>query len=169
VGRLLSRHASYGIPEYLIGVRSHADQLGFHANRGKRIIGPEKHGTIEIFKIAARINSQERQGPDLNHVEKVLTRSLATNLPNEKIKGTTRIAVSNALGLMARSKVARRDPLLIMSLVLTASTPPRLLDWIRGSAKARVRKRQAVLADWFASELRRQRHVSAERWARLNG
>jgi glycosyl transferase family 2 len=167
VGRLLCRYESCGIPDFLVGVRSHSDQLGFHANRGKRIVGPEKHGTIEILDIAARIIAEEGLGPDVDYTAKVLAHALATNLPNEKVHGSTRIIVSNVLRLMQSSKVARRDPLLLLSLLITASTPPGLLDWLRGSAKGVVRRRQIRDAEWFSSELDRQRKSGAERWGNL--
>src|SRR5260370_1536685 len=120
VGRLLARHGSCGIPHYLVGVRSHADQLGFHANRGRRIVGPEKHGTIEILNIADRLNADDRAAPPVAYTAKALARALATNLPQEKVRGSTRIAMSNAFGLMRKNAVARRDPGLLLSMVVTA-------------------------------------------------
>jgi glycosyltransferase involved in cell wall biosynthesis len=168
VGRVLARHGSCGIPKYLIGVRSHADQLGFHANRGRRIIGPEKHGTIEILDIAVKLNEDEKHAPALDYTARILTRALATNLPHEKVRGSTRIAVSNARGLMRKSAVARRDPILLLSVLITAATPSPVLDWLRGLAKSIIRRRYVRDAKWFSAELRRQRDSYADRWRELD-
>jgi hypothetical protein len=164
VGRLLSLYASYAIPEFLVGVRSHADQLGFHANRGRRIVGPEKLGTVEILDIAARLNSQQGEGPNLGHTAKVVAHSLATMLPIEKVHGSNRIVASSVVSLMRKSVVARRDPLLLFSLLMTVATPTLLLDLLRGSAKSIVRRRQARHAEWFSRELCRQKASAAAAW-----
>jgi glycosyltransferase involved in cell wall biosynthesis len=167
VGRLVSRHASYAIADFLVGVRSHGDQLGFHVNQGRRIVGPERHGTIEILDIAAEITSEFGTGPDLDYTAKLLTHGLATMLPIEKVHGNTRIVVSNAVRLMQKSPVARRHPLLLLSLLLTVLTPAHLLDWFRGRAKSVVRRRHLTYGDWFASEVRRQRNTCASQWRLL--
>jgi glycosyltransferase involved in cell wall biosynthesis len=164
VGRLLLHHASFGMAHTLTGVRAHSDQLGWHANRRQRIVGPEKHGTLEILDIVTKLNLEFGQGPDPKHTAKLMAHALATNLPNEKLKGSTRIAVANAIRLMRTSPIARHDPLLLTSLVVTTALPPRALNWIRKSAKSAVRQRQSSDAAWFSTELCRQRDSTADRW-----
>jgi glycosyltransferase involved in cell wall biosynthesis len=160
VGRLLLRHASYGIPEFLVGVRSHGDQLGFHANRRSRVVGPERHGTIEIIDVAARISPQVDASWLVDYAATEMARSLAFILPNERVNGSARIVVSNVVRLMRKSNVARRYPLLVLSLVISAATPPKLLDWARRSAKRLLRRRDVLTRDWFEAELDRQRALA---------
>ena len=167
VGRLLSRYASYGIADYLVAPRAHADQLGFHANRRQRIVGPEQHGTLEILDMVGKLNQEDSHGPDLDRTARTLARSLATNLPNEKVQGSTRIALNNALRLMRRSPAARRSPSLLLSVLVTIPTPPRTLDWLRSTMKAVIRRRHRREEEWFGSELRRQRARGEEWWTRV--
>ena len=167
VGRLLSRHASYGIADFLVAPRAHADQLGFHANRRERIVGPEQHGSLEILDMVDRLNLEEPPGPDLDRTARSLARSLATNLPNEKVQGSTRIALTNVLRLMRRSPAARRSPSLLLSVLVTMPTPPRALDWLRSTTKRVIRRRHRREKEWFESELRRQRARGEVRWARV--
>ncbi len=169
VGRLLSHHASYGIADFLVAPRAHADQLGFHANRRQRIVGAEKHGTIEVLDIVAKLNLDNGKGPDPDYTARLLAHALATNLPNEKLRGSTRIAVSNVYRLMRRSRVARGSPILLLSLIVTASAPPQILGWLRSTAKNMSRRRHSRAAEWFAAELSRQRDCAASRWRSLDG
>jgi glycosyltransferase involved in cell wall biosynthesis len=56
IGHIINRCDSYGIAEYLIAGRAHREQLGFYAIKGERIVGSEKHGTIELFGIFQRLS-----------------------------------------------------------------------------------------------------------------
>lgn len=167
IGRLLLDHASYGIADFLVAPRAHTDQLGFHANRRHRIVGPERHGTLEILDIVDKLNREKPRGPDPEYTARVLADGLATNLPNEKLRGSTRIAVGNALRLMQRSKAARLSPSLIASLIVTAATPPLALGWLRSVAKRTIRRPHGPEANWFGAELSRQREAAAGRWRQL--
>jgi hypothetical protein len=164
VGRLVSKHASFGIGSFLIAARAHADQLGFYANRRQRILGPERHGTIEVLDIAERLNRLELVGPNVLLTGRALADSLSTNLPNEKLKGNTRIALSSALGLMRVSRSARRSPKLLGGLAMTVMTPGRLLGWLRRVTKSIVRRGYGDEAYWYATEFARQQTIKRQLW-----
>lgn len=167
IGRLLSKHGSYAIADFLVAARAHADQLGFHANRGQRIVGPERHGTMEILDIAERLDSSGGEAANVDDTAQALARALATNLPNEKLRGSTRIAVSNAMRLMRRSSAARRSALPV-SMLVTASLPPATLDLVRRTTKGVIRRRQRREAASFTAEVDRQTRLSAEAWQKIS-
>ena len=163
VGRLLCHHGSYGIPDFLVAARAHSDQLGFHANRGHRIVGPERHGTMEILDMAERSRASGEPAPNFDKTAKALAYALATNLPNEKLRGSTRVAVSNAMQLMRRSSAARRT-ILPVSMIATAVLPPVALNWLHKTIKRAIRRLQQREAAWFALELDRQAGLAEDAW-----
>lgn len=158
VGRLLRCHESFGIAEPLVAVRAHDDQLGFHANRGKRIVGPERHQELEVMEIVAALSgdADAGDGPDEPLCERLMARALATNLPNERIRGSRRIAVENCTRYWARSQSARWYPLLWVALVACIALPRPVLigarDWLKWSARLRV----GSVNRWYVSEIQRQ-------------
>lgn len=51
IGKLLGTCKSFGIAEFLVGVRAHSAQLGFYAAKGQRIKKQEKFGPVEMYQI----------------------------------------------------------------------------------------------------------------------
>lgn len=133
VGRLLMSHDGLGLANILIGVRAHEDQLGFHVNRGERMVGPECHQEIEIWRIANELAKLSgKQGPNLANVQVAMTRALATNLPNEKIRGSSQIVWRNVVTWVRISPMARYSVklfvLCIVSMLFSKSSLERLKD-----------------------------------------
>jgi glycosyltransferase involved in cell wall biosynthesis len=82
VGSLLAQHASFGLSEYSVGVRSHQDQIIFRALKNKKIQMDGEHMNIELPQIYRSLIKKY----NIQNNEKRIITQLINNYPTVIIK-----------------------------------------------------------------------------------
>lgn len=150
VGRMLLTAASFAISDFLICVSAHGGLLGYSVNRGQHIHGTEKHGTLEYLEMVEEL-ATELEEPGLKRcVANQLSTALAITLPNEKIYGSTGIALSNALKFIGHNKHGGMSIMLWLSMGGVAVLPKAMLASLQRLAKALSRKKDRRIWEWYA-------------------
>jgi len=163
VGRMLAKRGSVGLSSFLIGARAHEDQLGFNANKGRRILGPERHGNLEILEMARRLSPQIPGFPSEQEAAHMIVRRGYTNLPNEKIYGDTSIVIHNYRAL-AKLVPVYQEPQFWASLLLTLLLPRAMLRRLRDAGKVFMRTGQEQLMELYDVCARQRNAVYSDLW-----
>ena len=147
VGKLLINGSSYAVSDFLVCSSSHEGQLGYLENRDRYKNGHEKN---VIFLGMAEELGIETGARDLRStIGRQLASVLAITLPNEKLRGSTRVVAGITRHLMANSKEAAGSPLLWLSFMMVIVTPKIVLRLTVSSAKALFRIRERKTWEWY--------------------
>ena len=141
VGHVINHADSYGLAATLIGVRAHPDQLGFHAIRGERITGTERHGTLELFTILARLQKRYMLAESADFLARDLINSYKTNLLKEKLIVGKQLVRTNYRNFCTMSPLARKSNQLRLYYWMSQLVPAPVLRLLRGLYILLVRSR----------------------------
>jgi glycosyltransferase involved in cell wall biosynthesis len=144
IGHIVNRSSAFGIADFLVAGRAHPAQLGFYAIRGERIKGSERHGTLELLRIFARLSSQYRFdfGEEFL-VREQIQRFSVTILKERLVVGRSGVR-QNYRALCAARDSARHSMRLGASFVIAMGMPNFAIRVIRRCAimSWRVRHRR---------------------------
>lgn len=141
VGHIINHADSYGIATTLIGIRAHPDQLGFHAIRGERIKGQERHGTVELFTIWDTLARRYMFANNTNFLARDLINQYKTSMLKETLIVGKRLVRANYKHFCAVSPLAQNSLELKLSYWMSQVLPSEVLELLRSLYILRLRWR----------------------------
>ena len=127
IGSILVKHASFGIADECIGVRSHSDQIIFRALKDKEVQLDGDHMNIELPRIYRFLKSKY----SLKNSEAIIVKQLVDNYPpviiKEKMFVGNQIVTKYYKKFTALSQYARKSRKLKLIYYVTLFTPASVL------------------------------------------
>lgn len=131
VGHIIARHDAFAIAAILVGGRAHAEQLGFHAIRGDRVTGNERHGALESIDILNELIYRYGFSFTSEFLEDNLIRAFSVTLLKERLVVGRELAKANYLNFIRASEKARKSRRLRLSYFVMSVVPGVLLNALR--------------------------------------
>lgn len=155
IGHIIARSPALGISEILIAGRAHQDQLGFHAIKGERIEGTEKHGSLESLEILERLIGEYGLDTNSEFLERHLCDALSVSALKEALVVGKKLARANCRAFIKASPIAQKSLRLRASLALLSVCPVWMLRLLRSSVLTLARRREPDTYRKLAESLRK--------------
>lgn len=123
VGNIIAQYDAIGLSDILIAGRAHADQLGFYAIKGDRIVGGERHGVVESRDILERLIQKYQLPLNGDFLERQMVDAFSVSVLKEAIVVGKDLAQKNCEAFYTFSNLARGSAKLRFSYLLLRIAP----------------------------------------------
>lgn len=141
VGNIINRSDAYGIADYCVGVRSHNDQIIFHALKNKKIRQEGEHVNVELFKLFDKLKNKYSLSINSDFLSRQLISQYYVMIFKEKSILGNKNMVDNYKQFCELSPIARRSKKLKLMITVAKILPSWSINHLREFALTLVRIR----------------------------
>ena len=140
IGKILLKHDSKAVSEFLIGSRAHNEQLGFKAVKGKDIKKNEKHSVYELEMVYNKVVEYAKLhniplDTDKDFVNDFFADKHMTIFPSEKINTGNKAIITIFLQAVKNDYKNLFKPMFIAYFLISILLPANILFWLKEKAK----------------------------------
>jgi glycosyltransferase involved in cell wall biosynthesis len=154
VGNIINKSDAFGLADYSIGIRSHDDQIIFHALKNKKIREDGEHVNVELFKIFKKLKHSYRLSLGTAFLERQLLNQYYVMIFKEKSVLGNSFMDENYQKFKQLSPVANTSKKLYVLYVFASVLPRWSIRHLRNTALHIVRFRNMKAFNKYKYNLR---------------